>query len=73
LKGINDYPDPYCVIFCDGEKLAATQVISNTLEPEWDQEFEVQLEKAQVIEFRVKDQNILSRNTEIGKVGVSCP
>ena len=60
--------DPYCVVYVDGERAAKTKVIKATLDPVWNQDFEIELVQASVVEFRVMDWDRIGKNDLCGSV-----
>jgi Ca2+-dependent lipid-binding protein len=64
----NGESDPYCFISVDGERLAKTKSIHNSLFPVWNEEFELVVQNARQLEFRVRDRELVTKDVDIGIV-----
>ncbi|KJE88621.1 phospholipase C-eta2 [Capsaspora owczarzaki ATCC 30864] len=58
--------DPYCIILVDGKEHARTLSIPKTVDPVWNAEFDVKLEKANRVTFQVFDKNSIGSDKLCG-------
>ncbi|KAG8820719.1 hypothetical protein FRC17_010070 [Serendipita sp. 399] len=62
-------PDPFCVITVDAEQTHTTSVIKKTLNPYWNENFEVSVKDSSVVAVQVFDQRKFKRKDQ-GFLGV---
>eukprot|EP00842_Homolaphlyctis_polyrhiza_P005494 jgi/Hompol1/5946/HPOL_000911-RA len=63
-------PDPFAVITVDGEQTHTTTVIRRTLNPYWNEAFDLQLKNENVITIQIFDQRKFKKDKNQGFLGV---
>lgn len=62
MDRVSGRSDPFVYIIINGEKVARTKKMANTLRPEWDQTFELDIVGAKSLDFRVMDYDRMTTN-----------
>ncbi|KAG8845257.1 hypothetical protein FRB91_001930 [Serendipita sp. 411] len=68
-RDVFKFPDPFCVITVDAEQTNTTSVIKKTLNPYWNENFEVTVKDSSVVAVQVFDQRKFKRKDQ-GFLGV---
>ena len=63
-------PDPFAIVSVDGEQIHTTSVIKRTLNPYWNENFDITVKDASVVAVQIFDQRKFKRKSDQGFLGV---
>jgi len=63
-------PDPFAIVSVDGEQIHTTSVIKRTLNPYWNENFDITVKDSSVVAVQIFDQRKFKRKTDQGFLGV---
>lgn len=63
-------PDPFAIVSVDGEQLHTTSVIKRTLNPYWNENFDINVKDSSVVAVQIFDQRKFKRKSDQGFLGV---
>ncbi|KAL1411894.1 hypothetical protein Q8F55_002880 [Vanrija albida] len=63
-------PDPFAIVSVDGEQLHTTSVIKRTLNPYWNENFDITVKDSSVVAVQIFDQRKFKRKQDQGFLGV---
>lgn len=63
-------PDPFAIVSVDGEQIHTTSVIKRTLNPYWNENFDITVKDSSVVAVQIFDQRKFKRKQDQGFLGV---
>ncbi|ORX35319.1 hypothetical protein BD324DRAFT_632323 [Kockovaella imperatae] len=63
-------PDPFAIVSVDGEQIHTTSVIKKTLNPYWNENFDIDVKDSSVVAVQIFDQRKFKRKSDQGFLGV---
>ncbi|KAL7420115.1 hypothetical protein Q5752_005081 [Cryptotrichosporon argae] len=63
-------PDPFAIVTVDGEQMHTTSVIKKTLNPYWNENFDITVKDSSIVAVQIFDQRKFKRKSDQGFLGV---